>query len=240
MLAESLSELHNSASGQDVYVVGTGPTARLFPARFFDGRKVIGLNAAYRFCQPDISVTIHPDEALMPAIREKRNAGRMWLTKPKGATTLEVLKNLPVACHVISTTESLQSIGVVDAPFFVGRGIHQTGIDLAIRMGARAIFLAGIDMGSLGGDHHGCHHHVRFHGLPAEDAYKEYREWMAAVRAHVRRKYGIPIMSVSPLLGVCLEEDYARLTAELKLAKLPKPKDTSGYRRASTDPPPKS
>jgi hypothetical protein len=98
-------------------------------------------------------------------------------------------------------------------------------------MGAKNIFLVGVDMTDLAGEHHGHDQHVKFHGLAPADVYAEYRHVTAKVRNILLQK-GIHTFTVSPFIGaVHGEEDYKRLLALLKLPPLPQPKDTSTYLR---------
>jgi hypothetical protein len=110
---------------------------------------------------------------------------------------------------------------------------------MAMLMGATEIILVGVDMCELGGQHHGHEQHVRFHGLPAPDVYKEYRDYTAAMRAEIAKvRPQVSVLSLSPLLGACDgNEDYKRLVAEKGIKPLPQPKDTSEYKREHTDKP---
>lgn len=235
-----LTELYDAWQGKDVYVVGTGPTSRLVPSDFFVGRKTIGLNRAFKLFPVDVSVTIHPDDSYIDDIRALTPRGGRWVLKPKGAVTHAMLSAATPAPIVFETSTELSVIGTRDpGKLFVGRGIHQTGVDLAVRMGARAVFLVGVDMGSLDGDHHGQEHHVRFTGLPPDTVYQEYRDWMAVVRQYVMKKYNVPVLCLTPLLGVDQKGEYRRMLAESGLSSFSTPIDTSKYTRAATDPPPK-
>ena len=82
------------------------------------------------------------------------------------------------------------------------------------------------------GEHHGHEQHVRFHGVPPDLAYREYRVYAARVRKVIRDELHIPVLTLQPFLGVGhAEEDYRRLHGELGLAPLPIPPDTSAYLR---------
>lgn len=236
-----LSSLYGAWAGKDVYVLGTGPTSRLFPPDFFDGRKTIGLNRAFKLFRTQVSVTIHPDDSYIEDVSSADPRGGTWVVKPKGIVTLKSLTgNMRVRPTIVfSTSTELNSIGTKDPhKLFVGRGIHQTGVDLAVRMGARAVFLVGVDMGELNGDHHGQEHHVRFTGLPPAVVYQEYRDWMAVVRQYVFKTYKVPVVCLTPLLGVDQEGEYRRMLGEAQLKPFDPPQDTSKYSRVRTDPPP--
>lgn len=229
-----ISELYKTAIGQVVYIVGTGPSMRVFPKEFLIGRKIIGCNQAWRHCKPDVNLTVHP-ELILDQKREE-NKKRSWATKAK--PPLDGLTEASPDIYVFRTSTEVEVLCTQPKDtLYLGHGIQCTAIDLAVRMGARAIFMVGCDMNDLGGDHHGHSQHVRFHGLPPKDVYEEYRRFTAKVRRIVRDRFKIPVLTLSPFLGQnAAGEDYQRLVAELNLPALPPPADTSAYNREKTDP----
>lgn len=229
-----IQELTGRHKGETIYILGTGPTARLLPLDFFANRTTIGLNQWWRYGPATYSISVHPElvqDYEHTAIRPKTR----WIVKKKAP-----LQNLELddpRYYVFHTAEdwSLFENPRADT-LFIGRGVQQTAMDLARRLGARTIILAGVDMGQLGDDHHGHHQHVRFHGLPASDVYLEYRKWTAKARRLLRQHAGIEVLQLTPLLGATAgEEDYQRLLQERNLPALPRPPDTSKYRRDKAD-----
>jgi hypothetical protein len=240
-----ISELKSKHADKDVFILGTGPTARLLDVEFFRRRIVIGLNQAWRYFvdrdfAPQYCLTVHP-ELLQEYLAERQSLrGMKWIVKKKHP--MKHLDPRDPDHYVFFTREELAIIRqAYESPvpghtLYQGRGIQCTALHLAAYMGARAIHLVGVDMNSLGGDHHAHNQHVRFHGLEPNDVYAEYRHWTARVRSEIFKVYGVPVLSVSPLLGEDAgQEEYKRLTEERGLAPLPKPPDTSGYTRKKTD-----
>lgn len=235
-----IENLYDTWKGEDVYILGTGPTSRLVPIRFFLGRCVIGLNQAWRLFvetgyYPPFNLTAHP-ELLLDYVNEGSVLPEMrWIVKRKP----------PMRHLTVDDPEHYVYVGSGDLEnlrqppphaLFKGRGIQCTAIHLAALMGAAAIYLVGVDMNSLGGDHHGIDQHVQFHGLSPEDAYLEYRVWTDKVRRAVFTQFGVPVLSLSPLLGEDAgAEEYARLVAFHGLPQLPKPEDRSEYVRETID-----
>lgn len=228
-----LSGIYGQWRGREVYIVGTAPSMRLFPEKYLHGKRIIGLNQAYRYCDPQINLTVHPE--LIVEQREVENGKkRPWATKPK--PPMKDLKEDDPDIYVFKTSTDLAVVGDNAQPLYLGHGIQCTALDLAVRMGAYSIIIVGCDMNALGGDHHGHAQHVRFHGLPPDDVYKEYRIFASRVRRVVREKHNVTVLTLSPFLGQdAASEDYLRLTEELALPKLPTPEDTSAYDRKSTD-----
>jgi hypothetical protein len=232
-----LRELYGRYEGRDLYVVGTGPSMRVFPVEMLAGRLTMGLNQAWKHFErgfaPTWMLTAHPElwmgeDGYLSAAAKPRTT---WIVKKKPPA--DHLELDDPRCYVFGTEEDF---GVVrkrpEDVLFLGRGIQQTAIDLAARMGFKNVFLVGCDMTDLGGEHHGHAQHVRWLGWQPKDVYSEYREWTAQMRQTVRDAYGVNVLTLSPFLGAGhAEEDYDRLKRELKLANLPKPKDVSPYKR---------
>lgn len=227
-----IKDLCGQHRGQPVYVVGTGPSARLFPFDLLRQQVSIGLNQAWRYWPHTYSITVHT-ELVEEYLREApADQVTQWIIKRKAPFLREF--DDP-GYYVFQTRQGdLTTIQTDDSPdaLYLGRGIQQTAMHMAAIMGASAIYLIGVDMCDLGGDHHGHDQHVRFHGLPPADVYAEYREHTAQVRRKIEQEYGIPTLSLSPLLGTGhAEEDYRRLLHERGMKPLPTPTDTSPYLR---------
>jgi len=225
-----IQSLRLPAGVTDVYVVGTGPSLRCLDLGYLGGKLTIGLNQAWKHFWPSYSITVHPE-----LLADYRAAGHKapptrWVVKkkpPRADLTLDDPDH-----YVFGTSYEIDAVRTRPADtLYLGEGVQTCAMDLAARMGAKNVILVGCDGGTLGGDFHAHDQHVRWLGMKPADQYALYRETTAAVRARLR-PLGVNVMTLSPFVGVtAAEEDYARLTAELKLAKLPPPVDTSGYIR---------
>jgi hypothetical protein len=228
-----------------VMVVGTGPSLRVTPRRLYTGPAAppaIGLNQAWKVADLDYCVTAHP-ELWQEFERDATPAQKVktaWVVKRKGPLA-KVDPDDP-RFYVFDTDphpreDNLTYVRVrTPGKLYQGRGIQQTAMNLAAHMGAKLILLVGCDMHGTGGDHHGHHQHVQFHGLPPADVYREYRKYTAKVRRVLREELGVDVLTLSPFVGVGHpDEDYHRLCLELGLPKLPAPKDVSAYARKKAD-----
>lgn len=238
--------LCNQFKGRDVYVVGSGPSMRLFDVRFLLGKPTIALNQAWRYwtgtgAAPTLGLTVHP-ELVQEYNREYVTAPETaplpvvaWAVKRK--PPMEGLTLDDRRYYVFKTNPDFATLAARPADtLFIGRGVQQTAMDLAARLGARAIVLVGVDMAALGGDHHGHDQHVQFHGLAAEDVYLEYVTWTRKARTLITQRWGIPILTLSPFLGAGrANEDYEHLCRERGLSPLPAPPDVSTYMRKQAD-----
>lgn len=220
--------------GEDIYIVGTGPSLRVFDKNYLSNKVTIGLNQAWKHLPTVYSISVHP-ELVVEYEQTKTKNKTCWIVKQKGDF---VNKSLDDPEYYIFKTVD-RDFSIFTKPkkdhLFIGRGVQQTAMNMAAIMGAKNIVLVGVDMTDVGGDHHGHDQHVKFHGLAPRDVYSEYRDYTASARQELR-KLGIAVMTLSPFLGSCdASEDYLRLCSELKLPKLPAPKDTSTYVRKSVD-----
>ena len=236
-----VAELFDTHVGEDIYVVGTGPSMRYFPASFFEGRVTIGLNQAWKYAPLTYSVTVHPELV----VEYSRLGGRhvhptTWVIKAhKAPLNLSendkrwyVFKSAGHRGHEERFMRTRHNF------LYVGRGIQTAGICLAANMGARSVILVGCDMGVLNGAHHGHDQHVRYCGLDPDDVYAEMRRSTDHLRRIVRDELGIPILTLHPFIGLTaasIEEDVARLDAQLGYEPLPAPEEKDHKARIKTD-----
>lgn len=234
-----IANLWDKHRGNDIVILGTGPSSRCFDKKFFENRIIIGLNQAYRLVDPTYSITVHP-ELYLEWRRGNRHQKTQWIVKKKNP-----LPNLELDDPLLYVFETNAGDQPNDFQYletrtadklYQGRGVQVTAMCLAAHMGARSILMVGCDMCKLGSDHHGVNQHVRFNGLSEREVYAEYRRFTAKARRIIREKYGIPVVTISPFVGVGHpDEDYARLQSELRLPDLPPAKDTSKYKRKAPD-----
>lgn len=231
-----IQDLHQIHAGETIYIVGTGPSLRCFDLSFFNEHITIGLNQAWRHLEPTYSITVHPELlADYDAVKPRRH--NWWSERP----TRWVVKRKPPRAdlqftdpqyYVFDTSYVLKSVRLrPQDTLYLGEGVQTCAMDLAARMGARHIVLVGCDGYALNGDCHAHDQHVKWLGMKPDDQYALYRQSTAEVRG-VLRTLGVSVMSMTPFIGIAhAHEDYARLTEELKLPKLPAPKDLSAYTR---------
>ena len=229
-----INQLYGKHAGQDVYICGTGPSMRVFPIDYLRDKVTIGLNQFWRYLMPTYNITVHP-ELLQECYRDAKKMPSQWIVKKK--PPMHELSLDDDRFYVFHTSDKYETVTERPADtLFIGRGVQQTAMDLAARMGASTIVLVGVDMTDLGGEHHGHDQHVRFHGLRPADVYMEYRMFTAEVRRRLREAFDVKVLTLSPLLGANAgTEDYLRLCKEHSLPRLPKPKDTSSYKRKKAD-----
>lgn len=215
---------------RDVYIVGTGPSLRVFDLDFLADKFTIGLNQAWRHFEPTVSITVHP-ELVLDYAREKGISETMrWIVKrkqPMAKLTFDDPNYIVFDTSYELTTVTKRPRGTL----YLGEGVQTCAMDLAARWKAQHIILVGCDGGSLDGDFHAHDQHVKWLGMKPDDQYALYRQSTAEVRAELR-KMGVSVCNLTPFIGVNnANEDYTRLKQEYNLEKLPDPVDTSTYIR---------
>lgn len=235
--------------GAPIYVVGSGPSMRLVDMNFLRDQQTIALNQAWKYWvgtgyRPTLALTVHPGHVSEHATAYKNQKlgdplvpSLTWAVKKK--PPMERLELDDPDHYVFHTSPDFSTIVVQpEDTLFIGRGVQQTAMDLAVRLGARTIILVGCDMTDLGGDHHGHDQHVQFHGLDAVAVYAEYRAFTRHARDLIFEQHKIPTFTLSPFVGINdAHEDYDHLVKRRNFPQLPKPKDVSQYNRKGTDKP---
>lgn len=244
----NIGDLYGNHEGEDIYIVGTGPSMQVFPVEILKGKTCIGLNQAWKYdVKLEYSITVHPELIVEYETAKRRKELKhttKWCCraqkKPLNLTYADpryyvFTSHKPIPTHGFNPNLVRQRW---EKALYIGRGIHQSAMNLAYHMGAKTIFLVGTDMCSLDGTHHGHNQHVQLHGLPAEDVYHEYRAFTDHIR-EVIHELGVPVVTLSPFIGLDhADEDFVRLRDQKGLEPLPTPKDTSKYnrRKTTTDP----
>jgi hypothetical protein len=229
---KSLFKIHKD---ETIYIVGTGPSMRVFPLDFLSGKITIGLNQAFKFFQPIYSITVHP--YLIPYDHTTWNC--KWLTKVKPTCEgwlKHVAKGNRKHFYLYENNDKAEDFSYFhngnSYKLFVGRGIQTGAIHIAALMGAKNCILVGCDCCQLDFEHHALDQHTEFHGHPDFEIYQEYYYYTVKCRELALQKFSMRVLSLTPFIGLPLyEKDYEHQKQFLKLEKLPPPKDIERAKR---------
>jgi hypothetical protein len=230
----AVSELYDLHPGEDIYVIGTGTSIRVFPRDFFDGKVTIGLNMAWKNVPVRYAVTIHPDLNVPEFIGAEPHPDITWIVpreKSRALLTAEQFAHAdthfftfdyygrPNTQPLNEPSDSGRILDWVRRPtgdkLYVWSSIAQTGATLAANLGARNVILVGCDNASLMDNHHAHAQHTRWKGVAPERRYQQYYVGMAEVRAALRER-GVNVVSLQPFLGISnFDADFTRLCHEL-------------------------
>jgi hypothetical protein len=233
-MAKWVTELYGKHEGKDVYVVGTGPSLRVFPTEFLHNKITIGLNRAWESVGVRYGITIHPELNIPEYMSgESRRPAMQWITKfekLKAVATPEQSEKAKKKMFFFKTegkpntavswqpSDSGRVIDWVRSPvdkhLYQWSSISQTAINLAANMGAKNIILVGCDGGDLGGNHHAKQQHTRWKGISPDERYAQYREGIREVASAVRER-GVGLMSLTPFSALFdLEREFTQICGE--------------------------
>lgn len=248
-----VSALNGRHAGEVVYVVGTGPSMRVFPVELLAGQTMIGCNMAWKLAPVQYCVTIHPDlnipefmdgELPRPEITwvTKHDKARRLLTPDQFAQLEERFyyfdsHGRPNRAPAGEPQDSGRMLDWVRRSsgdnLYQWSSIAQTACNLAANMGARAIIAVGCDNAALDSNHHAHAQHTRWKGAAPEHRYRQYYEGLAEVRAALRER-GIPLVSMTPFAALDRPvEDFQRLCRELGRDSILENPDISATKRRS-------
>lgn len=226
-----LSDLQNKHEGKEIWIVGTGPSMLVFPTSLLKDKITIGLNQAWKYLPTNYMITVHPElyQDYVTANPDPASRPSQWIIKKKAPMAYLEFDDPEV--YVFTTDSDYKVItSSTENTLFQANGIQATAIHAAYLMGASAIFLVGCDCCVLNGNHHGHDQHVRYLGLSPVEVFTGYRKSTAVARRTVNSVREVPVVTVSPFIGLDhAEEDMTRLMMEKQLTRLPTPPDVSPY-----------
>ncbi len=217
-----IKELKNKYSGEDIYVLGAGPSLNFVNPAFFNNKIAIGINNIYRFFPVIYSVFKHKQfiaEALgfkQVVIASKHDDGdtRAPITEvPEGCYTFTHKQGRFVELEK-NFTENLAAVGK-DDDIFVSFSTITSGIHLAAYMGAKTIILCGHDCGTLDGKM--CvDRYDEFRRVPeniTKDEYEtSFKIWLGMLgketirlKEKIKEVYGCEVYSLNPFINFALE-----------------------------------
>jgi hypothetical protein len=239
-MRKCVSELYNRYPDRDIYVIGTGPSLRVFPHDLVRDKITIGLNMAWKTLPVKYSITIHPDLSIPEFLPDETPHPEItWITKYAKTKSLVSAEQLQYAEENFyffemdgrpntqppnKPPDSGRVLDWVRRPtddkLYLWTTIAQAGVNLAANMGAKNIYLIGCDNCALGGNNHAHKQHTRWRDASPDSRYREYYEGLAEIRP-VLRERGVNLVSLNPFMSLQFpEEDFARLCQELNQPQL--------------------
>ncbi len=234
---QSIEVLYDKYAGQDIYILGTGASVRVFPLDMLKGRTVIGLNMAWKLWPVNFGITMRPELNIPEFMGEGDHPevqNIQWVTKPNKLTSQEQVDfaaqnagrfyafrtdgkkcNLPKD----QPSEAGRMLEWVRHPtgqfLYLWSSISQSAMNLAANMGAKNIFLIGCDNSALGGNHHAHAQHTFWKGEDPNVRYRQYEQGCHEVRLALRDR-GVNVVSLTPFMSLSdADRQFAELCDEL-------------------------
>ena len=225
-----IRELRDIYLNQDIYIVGSGPTANLFPLEFLQDKICLSLNDAYK---------MHP--AITP-IALMNHQVYAHLEKREGSPYHESFKNIK---YPIVKPRSLYGVEKIewDHPYFYyfdrshdiekiwkltkdtdilyytpeGCALHPA-LQLCWIFGAKNIFTIGCDSRTLGGKHYANYDK---NGMAKEEVNRSYDSYIygTLIIQEFLKIQGINVFNLSPIVGYHrVEYQYEVLAGNISTA----------------------
>jgi hypothetical protein len=214
-----LGQLKDVFLGKEIYIVGTGPTAKLFPLEFLTDKVCIGLNDAYKMhpAVGPVALMHHVDYARQsgtPEAPSHPNFSSIKYPVVKVSGRARVPKEdvhwdhphfyLYDWSHDIAQLDSLTK--ETDYLLYTPEGCSlHAALQLAWILGASAIYTIGCDSRTFGGKHYADYDK---NGFRAEEAlpgglkrnYDSYVYGTLVIQEFLGKR-GIPVFNLSPMVG---------------------------------------
>ena len=221
-MPKHISLLSNKYLGNDIYVIGAGPTCDFIDPSFFENKIVIGVNRVYkRFPCDYVVFKEHPgfeaekilfDQKTIPIV-SKWDSGNISKGKRRLNTTVFTHPN----CHFFDHLENqhtkvdLSVIGTTDK-IVVSYSTMTSAIHVAAYMGAKNILLVGHDCGVLDGKAVFSGYYTDIRKESPWKNWDEYKRWLGGVESQTRvvkqrlcEIYNCNIHSINPFISLGLE-----------------------------------
>jgi hypothetical protein len=213
-----LKKLYKKHVGQDIYVLGSGPTVGYFEKNFFQGKITIGINYIYKMIPVDY-VIVKEFYAMRDAVRNQQNVVASKHHCGNTAYKPNVANgHYFIFDHFNNELEVINydALGSMDK-LVVSYSTITSGIHLAAFMGADNIILVGHDCGSINGNFNAMEYWDG-KGKEAMDFNKSnpkfYKEFLGRIepqtielKKEIKRVYGCSIYSMNPWINLGLEDN---------------------------------
>lgn len=229
-----LRDLKDVYSGQEIYIVGSGPTSNVFPMDFLENKICIGLNDSYKI-HPAISpITLMHHQTycregnkLTDPLHKNFDGIKYPIVKGTGKHRAEEVDWDNPYYYFFDWNHNIDRIYELtkntDHLYYTPEGCSlHAALQLAWIMGAKTIYTIGCDSTTLGGKHYAQYDKNKFRddeelkrGLVRN--YDSYIKGTLIVQDFLRRK-GVQLLNLSPITGYhMIDYQYEVLKGNIKI-----------------------
>lgn len=229
-MKRNISELKNQFKGNNVYVIGSGKSIDFYPDGFFEDKLTLGINKVWKYFNVDYSVFTHKN-ILFEAVEAKQKCLVSDFDIGENSKTPNHAENyLNAGCWIYPVNEYSFSSNLMKAEdgetIVTGQTTAIPTIHLAAYMGAKNIFLCGIDGVYINGEYNFTryikdqrNYFLNQLDVERQEQWKnEYNRFaktsmieMIALRTKLKQIYGCNIMSLSPFVSMRADGNLVEL-----------------------------
>lgn len=211
-MIKNIKELKNIESGNDIYVIGAGPSVDYIDTSFFENKITIGVNQIYRkikckyLVRKELSLLEESLKNDSIIICSKYNCGNL-------NKKLNIVNN-----HEYYIFNHLQNLGrkiiypnLENDEIIVSYSTITSAIHIAAYLGASNIILVGHDCGTINGKSTFDKYYNDINETPWEN-WDKYIEWLSLIeeqtlntKQFIKDKYNCNIYSLNPFINFNLE-----------------------------------
>lgn len=214
---KSITNLKNINYGDDVYIIGSGPSLDHINPNFFDNKITIGVNQVYKKVKCDYIVRKEASHITQSIESGATVICSLWdsgdITKGKRKKNTDFHPNLDfyVFEHLENRHKSIDYSILGTDKIIVSYSTITSAIHIAAYMGAKNIILIGHDCGTLNDKHVISGYYDSISETPWKN-WNEYVKWLSEIEAQtievkdrLSKHYGCNILSLNPFINYNLE-----------------------------------
>jgi len=213
----SIIELKNINYGDDVYIIGSGPSLDHIDPSFFDNKITIGVNQVYKKVSCDYIVrkeASHIEQSIesgATVICSLWDSGDIKKGKRKKNTDFHPNLDYYVFEHLENRHKSIDYSILGTDKIIVSYSTITSAIHMAAYMGARNIIIVGHDCGTINDKYAIDGYYDSISETPWKN-WNEYVKWLSEIEAQtvevkdrLSKYYGCNILSLNPFINYNLE-----------------------------------
>lgn len=201
-MAESIEKLRNAELGHEIYIIGSGKSIDFIPDNFWEGKIVIGVNFVPLRIPCKYLITHHyfvlksfidTDLTIVTSEREMGMTSKMYHS--------QVLKGDYYYYKHTEQQFTKIDMGAFNRPkhLITGGTIVTSALHFAYLLGAKTIFLAGVDGGMINGQ-------INYDGYPIPTPFCHFNGVNDQLEKIVNKiREHIPVVSINPFINFSLE-----------------------------------
>ncbi len=211
----NLEDFKDKHSGQDIYVIGSGPSCNFIDPSFFENKITVGTNQTYR--KYDTTYIVRKEHKLLQETLNNYN-GTVFVSvgdcgNISSNLNLNNYTNLDRVC-IYAHFQNRLNIDLKafnhPGPLCVSHSTIPTSIHLAYHLGAKNILLVGVDHGTLDGKQTFDNYYKNIQET-AWSNWEQYKNWLKKIdndTLKIKAKLaslGVNIYSINPFINFKLE-----------------------------------